>query len=205
MDWLAGRAERIGPASDAAYEAADAAGVAVAARRARRLAPSRRARREPDAAAARAGRAGGGGAPPRSGGRVGSPRAVRTRRRVALSLAEDADAIADAHERLLGMGARPAAAAAARRLRERGVRGIPRGPRRSTRQNPAQPHARASWTCSRSWPTGSPTPRSPQRLFVSSRTVDHHVSAILRKLDVPTRARAVAAAAAAADVAAPDT
>jgi DNA-binding NarL/FixJ family response regulator len=118
---------------------------------------------------------------------------------VALSLAEDADAIADAHERLLGMGARPAAAAAARRLRERGIRGIPRGPRRSTRQNPAN-LTRRELDVLALVADGLTNPEIAQRLFVSSRTVDHHVSSILRKLDVPTRARAVAAAAA-ADVA----
>jgi DNA-binding NarL/FixJ family response regulator len=43
---------------------------------------------------------------------------------------------------------------------------------------------------------GLTNPEIGQRLFVSPRTVDHHVSAILRKLDVPTRARAVAVTAA---------
>jgi DNA-binding NarL/FixJ family response regulator len=84
---------------------------------------------------------------------------------------------------------------AARRLRERGIRGIPRGPLRSTRQNPAN-LTRRELDVLALVADGLTNGEIAQRLFVSTRTVDHHVSAVLRKLDVPTRARAVAATAA---------
>jgi DNA-binding CsgD family transcriptional regulator len=193
-DWLAGRADRIGPATDAAYAAAAQqsspwphAELAVWRHRAGLDVSATLPLPEPvalevegrhrDATAA--------------WDLLGCPYEAA----VALSLADDPDAIAEAHERLLGMGARPAAAAAARRLRERGVRGIPRGPRRSTRQNPAN-LTRRELDVLALVADGLTNPEIAQRLFVSSRTVDHHVSAILRKLDVPTRARAVAATAA---------
>ena len=114
---------------------------------------------------------------------------------VALSLADDAALVAEAHARLLGMGARPAAAAAARRLRERGVRGIPRGPRRSTLENPANLTKRELDVLALV-SEGLGNAEIAERLFLSRRTVDAHVSAILRKLGVSTRARAVAVAAA---------
>ena len=114
----------------------------------------------------------------------------------ALSLADDPADIADGHERLRAMEARPAATAAGRRLRERGIRGIPRGPHPSTRQNPANLTARELDVLALV-AEGLTNSEIAERLFVSTRTVDHHVSAILRKLEVPTRARAIAAAAAA--------
>ena len=48
------------------------------------------------------------------------------------------------------LGAAPAAALVARRLRELGVRGLPRGPRRSTREQPGRSRRRASSRCSAS-------------------------------------------------------
>ena len=57
-----------------------------------------------------------------------------------------ARATGDEHEllraldELRGLDALPAAAIVARRLRERGFRGLPRGPRPSTREQPRQPH-----------------------------------------------------------------
>jgi hypothetical protein len=56
---------------------------------------------------------------------------------LALADADDEDALRHAFDELSALGATPAAAIVARRLRERGVRGMPRGPRARTRENPA--------------------------------------------------------------------
>ena len=81
----------------------------------------------------------------------------------------------------------------ARRLRERGARGLPRGPRPATRRNPANLTPR-ELAVLELVAAGLRNGEIAERLVLSERTVDHHVGAILRKLDVRTRAQAVAEA-----------
>jgi DNA-binding NarL/FixJ family response regulator len=76
-----------------------------------------------------------------------------------------------------------------RRLTQRGVRGLPRGPRSSTRANPANLTNRQLDVLSL-LAQGLSNPEIGRRLFLSTRTVDHHVSALLRKLDADSRAGA---------------
>ena len=92
------------------------------------------------------------------------------------------------------LGARPLAAAVARKLRELGARGLARGPRPSTRANPANLTARETEVLALV-SEGLRNADIARRLFVSPKTVDHHVSAILAKLGVQTRAEAARAAA----------
>jgi DNA-binding CsgD family transcriptional regulator len=87
-----------------------------------------------------------------------------------------------------------ATARVARMLRERGLRDVSVGPRTSTRKNPAGLTKRELEVLSL-LSEGLQNREIASRLFLSEKTVDHHVSAILRKLGVPTRGRAAAEAA----------
>lgn len=91
------------------------------------------------------------------------------------------------------LGAGPAAEALRREMRAQGVRAIPRGSRTSTRSNPYGLTRREAEVLAL-LSEGLRNSVIAKRLFVSTKTVDHHVSAILTKLGVPSRARAVAMA-----------
>ena len=99
----------------------------------------------------------------------------------------------EAHGEFERLGARPAADHARRELRARGA-AIPRGPRPSTRANPAELTTRELEVLSLV-AEGLRNAEIADRLVLSTRTVDHHVSSILRKLQVRTRGEAVAAGA----------
>jgi DNA-binding CsgD family transcriptional regulator/tetratricopeptide (TPR) repeat protein len=91
------------------------------------------------------------------------------------------------------LGAGPLAAIVRQNLRELGVRGIPRGPRASTRKNPAGLTSREVQVL-RLLVRGHTNGELAHRLHISAKTVDHHVSSILDKLEVRSRTEAVAAA-----------
>ena len=118
------------------------------------------------------------------------------RYQAALALADsnDGKALRQALDELQALGARPGAAIVARRLRELGERGVPRGPRPKTRANPAGLTAR-EFEVLGLLAEGLRNTQIAERLVLSGKTVDHHVSAVLRKLGVRSRGEATAAAA----------
>lgn len=96
----------------------------------------------------------------------------------------------EAHSVLQGLGAHATARLVARRLREIGARDLPRGPRLSTRANDAHLTERELDVLALV-AQGLRNAEIAHRLTLSPKTVDHHVSAILAKLGVRSRAQAI--------------
>jgi DNA-binding NarL/FixJ family response regulator len=91
------------------------------------------------------------------------------------------------------LGAGPAAERVRQALRAGGARGIRRGPRQSTKENPAGLTNRQMEVLA-AIAEGLSNNQIGERFFISPKTVDHHVCAILNKLGARTRAEAVALA-----------
>jgi DNA-binding CsgD family transcriptional regulator len=91
------------------------------------------------------------------------------------------------------LGAAPAALALRKQMRALGVRSVPRGARTSTLRHPHGLTRRETEILAL-LSDGLRNAVIARRLFISTKTVDHHVSAILAKLGVPSRAEAIAMA-----------
>jgi DNA-binding NarL/FixJ family response regulator len=112
----------------------------------------------------------------------------------ALALADGPEAaLREALAILEQLGTGPLAAIVRQRLRDLGVRSIPRGPRASTKGHPAGLTRREAQVL-RLLVRGHTNNELARCLHISAKTVDHHVSSILGKLEVRSRTEAVAAA-----------
>jgi len=113
---------------------------------------------------------------------------------LAMAWSSDEAGLRDALAGLEELGASAAAAAVRRRMKELGVKAIPRGPRPATRAAPAGLTPREQEVLAL-LADGLPDREISERLFISERTVHHHVSAVLSKIGVSSRTAAAREAA----------
>ena len=109
----------------------------------------------------------------------------------ALALSEGDDAVQrQALEIFDRLGALPAAARLRRQMRAGGARAVPRGPHAVTRANAAGLTRRQVQVLVLI-DEGLSNTEIAARLFISSKTAEHHVAAVMARLDAPTRQKAV--------------
>lgn len=108
---------------------------------------------------------------------------------MALSNSHDESNLLQALAIFIDLGAQPAIAMVQQKLRDIGYDNIPRGPRPSTRTNPAGLTNRQLQVLKLLLQQLTNT-EIAERLFISPKTVEHHVSTILTKLNVSSRKEA---------------
>jgi DNA-binding CsgD family transcriptional regulator len=114
----------------------------------------------------------------------------------AMALADSADeaALREALQAFGELGAGPAARITRQKMRRLGIRSVPAGPRTATRAHPRGLTRREREVLEEIC-AGRTNAQIAKRLFISVRTVDHHVSVVLAKLEVSTRNAAASTAA----------
>ncbi len=109
----------------------------------------------------------------------------------ALALLEgDEGALQSAYTLFEQLGSPPALMLTRRRLHERGVRHLPRGPHSTTRANP-QGLTKRQMEILHLLAQGMSNVAIAHQLSTSPRTIEHHVTALLAKLNARTRAEAI--------------